>query len=275
MTKEQTASNEDKEQRVSRSYEYCQVVENPASIVSVDLPVVDSTYYCDEREFTDDTYSYPTVNGWHSGCKKIIANESVLQLCNIEQEACDHDSDLCSSSCDNVPKSCDPEPRQSETTSPNMPAPPNLIIMTDLTVKTADSDPDATSDQVHPNTSEIRHYKKYGSLPCRMNSCKGAETQMQQRTTSLIENMSDITCHEDGEQTLSSTSGNVRTASDDVTVTLTNNPSYELLKFDSPCTAADDEARFCRVQNEHVIFYFVQFYFAGLKPFYRQSLAFA
>ena len=249
MTKEQTASNEDKEQRVSRSYEYCQVVENPASIVSVDLPVVDSTN-CDEREFTDDTYSYPTVNGWHSGCKKIIANESVLQLCNIEQEACDHDPDLCSSSCDNVPKSCDPEPRQSETTSPNMPAPPNLIIMTDLTVKTADSDPDATSDQVHPNTSEIRHYKKYGSLPCHMNSCKGAETQMQQRTTSLIENMSDITCHEDGEQTLSSTSGNVRTASDDVTVTLTNNPSYELLKFDSPCTAADDEARFCRVQND-------------------------
>ena len=27
--------------------------------------------------------------------------------------------------------------------------------------------------------------------------------------------------------------------------------------------------------NKHIIFYFVQFYFAGLKPFYRQSLAFA
>ena len=29
------------------------------------------------------------------------------------------------------------------------------------------------------------------------------------------------------------------------------------------------------IPMKHVIFYFVQFYFAGLKPFYRQSLAFA
>ena len=33
--------------------------------------------------------------------------------------------------------------------------------------------------------------------------------------------------------------------------------------------------RISHAHQKHVIFYFVQFYFAGLKPFYRQSLAFA